>query len=101
MCSNTNCQVQVYAGFWARLAAYLIDMVLVWLGQLVVRLVLFLSFGMLLENNPLDSSFLFQYSFRDGILYAAGAVYFVLCTYYAGATLGKKALNLKVVSADA
>lgn len=90
----------MYAGFWARLAAYLIDLVLVCLGQLVVRLVLFLSFGMLWENNPLDQSFLFQYTFRDGILYAAGVVYFVLCTYYAGATLGKKALNLKVISAD-
>lgn len=97
---NGSCQVQVYAGFWARLAAYLIDLVLVCLGQLVVRLVLFLSFGMLWENNPLDQSFLFQYTFRDGILYAAGVVYFVLCTYYAGATLGKKALNLKVISAN-
>lgn len=97
---NSSCQVQVYAGFWARLAAYLIDLVLVCLGQLAVRLVLFLSFGLLWENNPLDQSFLFQYTFRDGILYAAGVVYFVLCTYYAGATLGKKALNLKVISAD-
>ena len=97
---NPITQKVVYAGFWARLSAYLIDLVLVWMGQLLVRLVLFLMFGFFWEQNPLDWTFLFQYTFRDAILYGAGVTYFILCTYYAGATLGKKALNLKVVSAE-
>ena len=91
---------RVYAGFWARAAAFVIDCVIVWFLRLGVRFALFLSFGLFSDKNPLDATLLFQYSWRDGLLYAAGALYFVLCTYYAGATLGKKALNLRVVSAD-
>lgn len=96
--ADTN--IPVYGGFWARLSAYIIDGVIVFGAQLVLRLILSFTFGVFGENNPLDAAFLFQYSWRDGLLYCAGAVYFVLCTYYAGATLGKKAMNLKVVSAD-
>ncbi len=92
--------IQVYAGFWARTAAYVIDGFIVFAGQLVFRFLLFLTFGLFWNNNPLDGSFLFQYSFKDALLYGVGAIYFVLCTYYAGATLGKKAMNLKVVSGD-
>lgn len=91
---------RVYAGFWARTAAFVIDCVIVWSLRLGVRFALFLSFGLFSDKNPLDATLLFQYSWKDGLLYAAGALYFVLCTYYAGATLGKKALNLRVVSAD-
>lgn len=91
---------RVYAGFWARAAAFVIDCVIVWFLRLGVRFALFLSFGLFSDKNPLDATLLFQYSWKDGLLYAAGALYFVLCTYYAGATLGKKALNLRVVSAD-
>ena len=78
----------------------MIDCVIVWFLRLGVRFALFLSFGLFSDKNPLDATLLFQYSWKDGLLYAAGALYFVLCTYYAGATLGKKALNLRVVSAD-
>ena len=91
---------RVYAGFWARTAAFVIDCVIVWFLRLGVRFALFLSFGFVSDKNPLDATLLFQYSWKDGLLYAAGALYFVLGTYYAGATLGKKALNLRVVSAD-
>ena len=80
--------------------AFVIDCVIVWFLRLGVRFALFLSFGLFSDKNPLDATLLFQYSWRDGLLYAAGALYFVLCTYYPGATLGKKALNLRVVSAD-
>ncbi len=90
----------VYAGFWARLAAYLIDLVLAGVIHLAVRLTLALSFTIFQGENLLDLTFLFQYSIKDALLYAAGAAYFVLCTYYLGATVGKKALNLRVISAD-
>lgn len=91
---------RVYAGFWARAAAFVIDCIIVWFLRLATRFALFLSFGLFTGENPLDSVLLFQYTWKDGLLYAAGALYFVLFTYYTGATPGKKALNLRVVSAD-
>ena len=88
-----------YAGFWARLAAFLIDGVLVWLGLLLVRLVmLFVSSG--LDGTILDGNILFHYSLTDIVVYAAEVVYFILFTYYSGTTLGKRALNLRVVNAN-
>jgi len=92
--------IPVYGGFWARLSAYIIDCVIVFAAQLVLRMILAFTFGVFGDNNPLDAAFLFQYSWKDALIYCAGAVYFVLCTYHGGATLGKKAMNLKVVSAD-
>lgn len=91
---------RVYAGFWVRLAAYLIDSVIVFAGRTAVRLVLFVSLGIFGAHNPLNGTFLFQYSWKDGILYAIGICYFVLLTYHGGVTLGKRAMNLRVVSAD-
>ncbi len=88
-----------YAGFWARLAAYLIDSVIVWAGLLVVRLVMFfVSSGM--EGTILGGNLLFHYSLTDIVVYLAEVVYFILFTYHTGGTLGKRALNLRVVSAD-
>lgn len=90
----------VFAGFWVRLAAYLIDLVIAAALQTALRLVLFLSFSFFWEKNPLDYTFLFQYTWKDALLYAVGISYFVLCTYYCGATLGKRALNLQVTGKD-
>lgn len=90
----------VFAGFWVRLAAYLIDLVIAAALQTALRLVLFLSFSFFWEKNPLDYTFLFQYTWKDALLYAVGISYFVLCTYYCGATLGKRALNLQVIGKD-
>lgn len=88
-----------YAGFWTRLAAFLIDSVLVWVGLLLVRLVmLFVSSG--LNGTVLDGNILFHYSLTDIVVYLAEVVYFILFTYYSGATLGKRVLNLRVVNAD-
>lgn len=90
----------IYAGFWARLAAYLIDLVLAGVIHLAVRLTLALSFTVFQGENLLDLTFLFQYSIKDALLYAVGAAYFILCTYFLGATVGKMALNLRVVSSN-
>lgn len=90
----------VYAGFWVRLAAYLLDLVLVGVIHLGVRLTLALSFTVFQGENLLDLTFLFQYSIKDALLYAAGAAYFILCTYFLGTTAGKRAFNLRVISAD-
>lgn len=47
----------------------------------------------------MNESILFHYSLSDIILYALKALYFILLTYYTGSTVGKRLLNIKVVSA--
>lgn len=88
----------VYAGFWARLAAYVIDSAIVFAGLLIVRMVLF-GLSPLTDGTLLGGNILFHYTFKDIILYAVQVFYFILCTYHAGTTPGKRAMNLRVVSA--
>ncbi len=88
-----------FAGFWVRFAAYLLDSVIVFFALLAVRLA---AAGVMAaaKGTALGGNILFQYNLKDIVLYAAEALYFVLCTYYTGTTLGKKAMNLRVVCAD-
>ena len=88
-----------YAGFWVRLAAYLIDSMIVFLGLLVVRLILS-GVVSAAKDTVLGGNLLFQYNLKDIVLYILEALYFILFTYYTGTTLGKKVMNLKVVRAD-
>ncbi len=88
----------VYAGFWARLAAYVIDSAIVFAGLLIVRMILF-GLSPLTDGTLLGGNILFHYTFKDIILYAVQVFYFILCTYHAGTTPGKRAMNLRVVSA--
>lgn len=88
-----------YAGFWVRLAAYVIDSIIVFFGLLFVRL--FLSGIMLvLSDTWIGGNILFHYTLKDILLYGFQVLYFILCTYLTGTTLGKRAMNLRVVSAD-
>lgn len=98
MQNNYNSRKAEYAGFWVRLAAYCIDSAVVWIGLVFVRLVigiLSLSGGMIFRAN-----ILFHYTLKDIILYVFQVLYFVIFTYNTGTTLGKKALNLRVMNAD-
>ena len=61
--SNDN-----YAGFWVRLAAYVIDSVIVAIGLLVVRLA-WIGIGALISGTILDENVLFHYSLKDIVLY--------------------------------
>lgn len=88
-----------YAGFWVRLAAYAIDSVLVFLGLLIVRLILSAVMSAL-QGTVLGGNILFHYTLKDILLYLCQVLYFILCTYYTGTTLGKRAMNLRVVNAD-
>ncbi len=88
-----------YAGFWARAAAYVIDSVVVFAALLVVRLVMFLVMKVL-SGTVLGGNLVFQYDLKDIVLYVLKVLYFILFTYYIGATPGKRAMNLKVVSED-
>lgn len=88
-----------YAGFWVRAAAYLVDKTLVAAGLLIVRLMIS-GVSALLDGTGLDGRILFQYTWKDILLYLLGATYFVLCTYYTGTTVGKRLFQLRVVSED-
>jgi uncharacterized RDD family membrane protein YckC len=87
------------AGFFVRLAAYLIDLTITGVVLMIVGIpVFFIRLG-----NPdfiLFRPILFRFNLYDIISYLAVAAYFIMLTYYAGSTLGKKAMNLKVVSTD-
>ena len=92
--SNEN-----YAGFWVRLAAYVIDSAIVAIGLLVVRLA-WIGVGALISGTILDGNVLFHYSLKDIVLYIFKVMYFVLLTWCTGTTIGKRLMNLRVVPAD-
>lgn len=88
----------VYAVFFVRLSAYIIDCIIVGSALLILRIPKFFIYMM----NP-DVFFvkpiLFKFSIFDIIIYLLGLTYFVLMTYYYGGTLGKKLFKLKVCKA--
>jgi uncharacterized RDD family membrane protein YckC len=89
----------VYAGFFVRLTAYLIDSLLIGTVLLLVRVPMFF----VRMGNPelfLLKPLLFRFSLYDIIMYLAACAYFILLTYYTGSTVGKRLMNLKVVSGD-
>lgn len=96
---QTNTKDQVYAGFFVRLTAFLIDMIIVSVALAVIRVPMwFVSLNN--PDNVLVRNFIFQYSIVDIVCYLLTVLYFVLMTYYTGATLGKKLFQLRVVSTE-
>ena len=88
----------VYGGFFVRLAAFIVDSLIVGTGLLFIKIpIWFASLG---TDNLFDRDFIFQYSVLDIVYYVLKLCYFVLLTYYAGATLGKRLFHLKVVSSE-
>lgn len=90
---------RVYAGFFVRLAAYLVDLFVVGFGLLLIKLPLwgiFVGFS----SDIISREFIFSYSFMDIICYVLSAAYFILMTYQTGSTLGKKLFHLKVISSE-
>lgn len=85
------------AGFFARLAAFLIDILLVGTVLLVVRLPMWVV-QLASPDNWFVRDVLFRFSLYDIFLYLAAAAYFIIMTYVAGATVGKRLMNLQVVS---
>lgn len=93
-CASGNLE---YAGFWVRMAAYMIDSVVVFAGLLIVRLI-FAGISLAGGGAITGTDILFHYSVKDIVLYALKVLYFIAFTYLTGTTLGKKAMNLRVVS---
>ena len=94
---NTNANNIVYAGFFVRLAAYLVDIIIVALALSFFKLPMWIV-SLLNPDIPLLQPILFKFSLWDIILYLVGASYFILMTYLKGFTVGKYLLRLKVVS---
>lgn len=91
---------QVYAGFFVRLAAYLIDAIIIGIVlTVVVRFPIWVS-TLIAPDNIVVRDFIFQYSIKDILIYVLRALYFIILTYKAGATIGKQALHIRVVSTD-
>src|SRR5471030_221739 len=85
----------VYAGFFVRLSAYIIDCIIVGIALLIIKIPKFIIYMM----NPymfFVKPILFKFSIFDIVIYLLGLTYFVLMTYYYGGTLGKKLFKLKV-----
>lgn len=90
---------RIYAGFFARLAAYLLDAALVAAALLILRLIRWLMY--LGGGTALwDQTVLFLFTPWDIFLYFLAKGYSVLLLWQRGATLGKQAMRLKVVSSE-
>lgn len=86
---------KVYAGFFVRLAAFIVDSLIVGMALLIIKVPFW--FATLGTDNILNRDFIFQYSALDIVFYLLKVCYFVLLTYYTGATLGKKLFHLRVI----
>ncbi|MCR5700613.1 MAG: RDD family protein [Lachnospiraceae bacterium] len=89
---------RAYAGFFVRLVAYVIDSIIAFVIAGIVKLPLSIAAGV--GVTGLKANFLFNYSFIDVVGYLLVVTYFVLMTYFAHATIGKKLLNIKVITED-
>ena len=69
----------------------------VFAGLLIVRLI-FAGISLAGGGAITGTDILFHYSLKDIVLYALKVLYFIAFTYLTGTTLGKKAMNLRVVS---
>ena len=93
--SYNNTQLQ-FAGFFVRFAAFLIDTICVGIVLVLMRWTI-TSFFSMVDIDVAGTAILFEYSFLDISIYLLQALYFVVCTYLTGTTLGKKMFNLRVV----
>lgn len=90
---------KIYAGFFVRLAAYLVDLLIVGTALLVIKIPIWIS-AFASPDNIVVRDIIFSYSIKDIVLYLLKVAYFVILTYYTGSTLGKKLFHIKVVSTE-
>lgn len=87
---------RVYAGFFVRAAAFMVDSALAGLAVGMVKLPL--QFIAMCGADFLNANFIFDYSFIDVVSYVGVALYFVLITYFAHTTVGKMMFRLEVIT---
>ena len=87
-----------FAPFFPRLAAFALDRLLLFAVLFLPRLMVW---GAALSGaEALTRRVLFHHTVTEILFWALRAAYFVLLTYYNGCTLGKRAMGLKVVTAE-
>ncbi len=89
----------VFAGFFTRLAAYLIDWLFLSACLAIPEFVVWII-RLSSPENLLTGEILFSFNLWDILKYLLCTAYFVFFTYLGGVTLGKKALRIKVVTKD-
>ena len=89
----------IYAGFFTRLAAYLIDALFLFVCLAVPRFI-FWIIDLSSPDNFLTRDILFSFSLWNIVEYLLCTAYFVFLTYTSGMTLGKKAMRIKVIAKD-
>ena len=89
----------VFAGFFARLFAYMIDLLIVGVILLIVRIPA-LIISSTAVGTYLTMPVVYNFSAYDILVYVAGKMYFIFMTYFSGSTLGKKMFKLRVVASD-
>ena len=95
---ENNCIGQrVYAGFFTRFMAYLIDTVIAGIAVGILTIPLRILSGFV---DFLNAGFLFRFTIIDVISYVGVAAYFVLLTYFAHTTVGKMLFRLEVITED-
>lgn len=86
------------AGFFIRLAAYLIDSLLA--GGIIAMINVPLWFVKLLASDSIVfKNILFGYDIFDIINFCLFSAYFIIMTYTCGRTVGKMLMKIRVVSA--
>ena len=89
--------IEKRAGFWVRLAAYALDRLILAAALVLVKVpVFFASFRGGFWSAPV----FFSFTAADILCWLLISAYFVALTACCGATLGKKAMRLRVVRQD-
>ena len=96
MQNSYNNHPQQGAGFFVRLAAFIIDNICIGIVLLMMRFTS-TSFFNSLGYDVKNAKILFEYTIVDIFLYLVLVLYFIVITYCTGTTIGKKLLNLQVV----
>lgn len=87
---------KVYAGFFVRFVAFMIDSIIAALVVGIVKIPF--SFAAAVGVGFLKANLIFEYTFLDVLGYVGVAAYFVLLTYFSHTTLGKMLFHLEVVT---
>lgn len=83
------------AGFFVRLFAYLIDIVLMGTGFFFVK-----AFSVFSPLSLLSRNVFFSFTLIDILAFIFTSTYFVLLTYFNGQTIGKMMFGIQVVNKD-
>ncbi len=100
----TTTSTVIYGGFWRRLAAVIIDNILLFIVLLPMRwAMLTLGAGAKLGDRPVqpfDAFWMSFWSFGTALSWAVELIYSVYFMSQKGATLGKMLMGVKVVTAN-